>query len=162
MTQIDPDTVREKLERMMKPGAKERIEKMLQKKPNELVDATPEYEEFEYNVLRVVYSVHTKRDAPPYAPQTMRVRYYYTVNDYVSEWICFEHVGFAREKAVRWWQQRTSAPIPYLAADAVLLANEGVLAEPTKIKVRKYKNDPFPRIVAYVFPSKDDPDDFSL
>ena len=38
-------------------------------------------------------------------------------------------------------------------------ANEGVLAVPSKIKVRKYKNDPFPRIIEYVFPSKDDLDD---
>ena len=131
---------------------------MWQKNPNEPVNVTPEYEEFEYNVLRVVYGVHIKKGAPPDAPQSMRVRYYYTVNDYVSEyvsdWICFEHKGFAREKAVRWWQQRTSAPIPHLAADAVRLANEGVLAVPSKIKVRKYKNDPVPRIVECVFPSK--------
>jgi len=159
MAQIDPDAVRKQLERMMKPEAKEIIEKMLQKNPNGLVNVTPEYREYEYNVLRVVYSVHTKKDAPPDAPQSMRVRYYYTMSDYASEWICFEHTGFAREKAVRWWQQRTSAPIPHLAADAVHLANEGVLAAPSKIKVRMYKNDPFPRIVEYVFSSKDDLDD---
>jgi len=29
----------------------------------------------EYEVLDVVYSVHTKRDAPPDAPKTMRVDY---------------------------------------------------------------------------------------
>ena len=34
----------------------------------------------------------------------------------------------------------------------------GVLATPSKIEVRKHKDDPFPRIIEYVFPSKDDPD----
>ena len=29
-----------------------------------------------------------------------------------SEWICFEHTGYAREKAIAWWHARSQAPVP--------------------------------------------------
>jgi len=53
-----------------------------------------------YEVLDVDFGVHMKRDAPPDAPRTMRVEYRVGWNEHVSEWVCFEHSGFARGKAV--------------------------------------------------------------
>jgi len=53
----------------------------------------------EYEVFDVRYSVHTKRDAPPDAPKTMRVEYRIGQFTSVSEWVCFEHGGYARWKA---------------------------------------------------------------
>jgi DNA repair protein RadD len=100
-----------------------------------------------YDVKEVVYTVHTKRNEP-YAPRTMRVTY--VIGDVLSfsEWICVEHDGFAREKAVRWWYARSSLPMPTNADEAVKLANDGHLAFSEKIVV---KNDgsKFPSIVDY-------------
>jgi len=51
-----------------------------------------------------------------------------------SEWICFEHPGYARQKAEAWWQLRSSMPVPNTVAEA-LRATHG-LAMPTAILVR--------------------------
>ena len=63
-----------------------------------------------------------------------------TVRDYScglvrhSEWICFEHTGYARQKAVDWWQRRSSAPVPSTVAEALRATDS--LAVPTAIFVR--------------------------
>jgi len=47
----------------------------------------------DYDVEDVFYAVHTKRNAPPDAPRTMRVDYRVGFNQYISEWVCVEHTG---------------------------------------------------------------------
>lgn len=56
----------------------------------------------EYRVEEVSYSVHAKRDAPPDHPVTMRVEYRIGWQQWQSEFICFDHAGWARLKAERW------------------------------------------------------------
>ena len=51
-----------------------------------------------------------------------------------SEWICFQHLGYARQKASAWWQQRSAAPVPATVAEALDAADS--LATPTAILVR--------------------------
>lgn len=78
----------------------------------------------------VGYSLHEK----PGKPASMRVEYRGGLLSY-AEWVCFEHVGYPREKAVRWWQQRAPGiPVPSTVARA--LAHTGELREPTGIRVR--------------------------
>jgi DNA repair protein RadD len=55
----------------------------------------------EWEVRDVIYSVHTKKDAPDHAPKTMRVDYRLGLDHWVSEWVCFEHSGWARRKAAQ-------------------------------------------------------------
>jgi DNA repair protein RadD len=51
------------------------------------------------------------------------------------EWVCFEHKGYARQKAVAWWRQRgRGLPVPADVTEA--LARSGQLAAPTEIAVR--------------------------
>lgn len=47
-------------------------------------------------VRDVFYTVHTKRGAGDEAPKSMRVDYKVGWHDYKSEWVCFEHTGYAR------------------------------------------------------------------
>jgi len=50
----------------------------------------------EYRVLDVLYHVHTKRGADESDPKTMRVDYKVGFYQWKSEWVCFEHTGYAR------------------------------------------------------------------
>lgn len=77
----------------------------------------------------VSYDRHTKPGKPP----SLKVEYRC---GYVGhcEWICFEHSGYARQKAVLWWQRRSKAPVPDTVAQALALA--GTLPRPTQIAVQ--------------------------
>jgi len=101
-----------------------------------------------YEVLDVTYRVHAKRGAPPDAPKTMRVDYGVGLTDFRSEWICFEHMGYARHKAEIWWRARSDAPIPETAEEAVMLANSGALAETHSITVRSVSGEKYDRITS--------------
>jgi len=110
---------------------------------------TGQASEVRYLVREVRYSVHAKRNAPPDAPRSMRVEYRIGFNQWQSEWICFEHSGFAKQKAEHWWRRRTCEPVPETAAEAVELAEAGVLAKPASITVRSVAGEQFARIVQY-------------
>ncbi|HON68739.1 MAG TPA: DEAD/DEAH box helicase family protein [Phycisphaerae bacterium] len=103
----------------------------------------------EYEVHDVTYRVHTKRGAPPDAPKTMRVDYRLGLDHWQSEFICFEHTGYARQKAVAWWRQRSPDPVPDTAQRAVEIAEGGGLAHTEKITVRSIVGEKYDRIVRY-------------
>jgi DNA repair protein RadD len=103
----------------------------------------------EYEILDINYSVHKKRDAAEDAPRSMRVDYRLGLDQWQSEWICFEHTGYARQKAAMWWQGRSPVPIPDTASEAVALAEAGVLAVTDRIIVRNVSGERFDRIVGY-------------
>jgi len=103
----------------------------------------------QYEVEDVFYAVHTKRNAPPDAPRTMRVDYRVGFNQYVSEWICLEHTGFARQKAAQWWARRSQEPVPESAEEAVELAQAGALAPTQRITVERKPGEQFDRVVRH-------------
>ena len=103
----------------------------------------------EYEVLDVRYFVHQKRGAPDGAPRTLRVEYRIGFSQYQSEWICFEHSGWARHKAASWWRRRSNAPVPESAAEAADLANAGALCETRSITIRSMVGEKYDRIVGY-------------
>ncbi|MEI8194332.1 MAG: DEAD/DEAH box helicase family protein [Phycisphaerae bacterium] len=111
----------------------------------------------EYPIRSVNYSVHVKRDAAPDAPRSMRVDYEYAYYQHKSEWVCFEHHGFARLKAEAWWKLRSCAPVPTSAEEAVTLANAGALAETLSITVRSVAGEKFDRIVDCELGAKPEP-----
>jgi DNA repair protein RadD len=99
-------------------------------------------------VRDVLYSIHRKRNQPDALP-SMRVDYQVAVGQYKSEWICFEHEGFAREKAVSWWRKRSPDPVPNTIEEAVTAAKNGALAETLAIVVRSDTRERFDRITDY-------------
>jgi DNA repair protein RadD len=107
-----------------------------------------------YRVRDVLYSVHTKQGADEDAPKTMRVDYMVGLYQCKSEWVCFEHAGWARQRAEQWWRARSNDPVPATARDAVDLANAGALAIPTSITVRTVTGEKFDRIIDYEFGPK--------
>ncbi len=102
-----------------------------------------------FAVEDVSFSVHVKRSAGPDAPRSMRVDYAVGWHDSKSEWICFEHDGYARQKAVQWWKRRSHDPVPDTAEEAVESANAGRLASTREITVRSVTGEDFERIVGY-------------
>ncbi|MDP2689026.1 MAG: DEAD/DEAH box helicase family protein [Deltaproteobacteria bacterium] len=110
----------------------------------------------EYEVQEVFYAVHHKRGAPEDAPRTMRVDYRVGFNVYQSEWVCFEHDGWARKKAEDWWSKRTDLPCPDSSTEAVEFAESGALAEVMSITVRSVSGEEFPRIVRFDLGPKPD------
>jgi len=108
----------------------------------------------EHQVLDVRYAVHIKRDAPEDAPRTMRVEYRLGWNKYISEWVCFEHTGYARAKAEHWWRQRSNEPVPSTAEEAVGIGQAGGIGKALAIQVRRAAGEPYARIVGHTLGTK--------
>lgn len=95
------------------------------------VDAEPE----EWEVLATTYREHVKPGKPP----SMRVSYQVGLSQSYSEWICFEHEGFARMKALKWWISRGgSRPEPETVVEALDRAYHE-LRTPGRIWIRHEK-----------------------
>ncbi|MDH4201472.1 MAG: DEAD/DEAH box helicase family protein [Phycisphaerae bacterium] len=103
----------------------------------------------EYEVHDVIYHYHIKRGAKPTDPPTLRVEYLLGFNHYQSEWLCFEHTGYARNKAEAWWRQRSNEPVPNTVQQAIDLAQAGALAQTEKITVRSVSGETFDRITEH-------------
>ena len=78
----------------------------------------------------VSYRVHEKPGGRP----TLQVDYQCGLVRH-REWVCFEHTGYARQKAVAWWRQRApGSVVPHTVADALAWSDE--IAVPSEIAVR--------------------------
>jgi DNA repair protein RadD len=125
-------------------------------------DPTGKPETTERNVTAVTYSVHLKKGAEPGHPRTLRVSYQLeNPVEFVSEWVCVEHSGFARAKAERWWEGRGEGACPVSAEDAVDVSKTGGIKAPWQIKIKTTPGNRFPEIVGYRFrePGEDEIDD---
>lgn len=95
-----------------------------------------------YDVTRIEYGIHQK----PGKPDSLRVEYYAGYRRVAQEWICFEHGGFAGEKARLWFSRRCSeeARSTQNALDIIDLIG---IKEPSQITVDE-RGD-FPNITAF-------------
>ena len=81
-------------------------------------------------VTEVSYARHEKPGKPP----SLRVDYWSGLTQH-SEWVCLEHSGYARQKAVTWWAQRAPGlPVPGRVEEA--LCHTAHLKRPAQIAVR--------------------------
>lgn len=79
------------------------------------------------SVQKVSYKLHeSKKSGTP----TMKVTYQLGLRS-VSEWVCFEHAGFARSKAVAWWTRMGGVNVPATVEQALLRSHE--LSKPARI-----------------------------
>ena len=122
------------------------------KKPGESpvlsTQTAPDY----HNVIGMEMAEHIKRSDKT-APTTLRVTYFCSNNKTFSEYICFNHKGFARDKAVKWHQLRfPNIPTP----TSVEEARKMLYPIPTQIEVMP--EGKYWRVTAYNFESLDPPD----
>lgn len=83
------------------------------------------------SVTNIAYRRHQK----PGKPDSMRVEYVCGLATH-REWVCFEHGGLPREKAVRWWRRRLSGSrVPTTVGEALNRA-EAELPKPSQIAIK--------------------------
>lgn len=101
--------------------------------PAQVTRWTPEW----VAVTRLDARMHHKLSDPD-APPTLRVDYLCGLFPY-SEWVCFEHDGYARSKAAQWWTAMGGLdPVPDTVAEALERFGElGDVAEIMPIPDRK-------------------------
>jgi DNA repair protein RadD len=98
----------------------------------------------EYEVKNVTYSRHSKKDKP----DSLRVDFH--INDFVkySQWVCIEHEGFARKKAMEYLKKVTPFYEEiFTVSDALELSDE--FRQPTAIILDT--NGKFPEIKGHIF-----------
>ena len=96
------------------------------------------------DVAAVSYQVHTSRKS---GKETLRVDYQTTLGNRLTEYICFNHEGFAHHKALKWWAARSNiAPAPCSVQQAFYLADGGYIGTPTRIKYRPKHGDKYAEI----------------
>ncbi len=96
---------------------------------------------------------HIKRNKP--GPATFRMDYVVVepgaegnlAEKTISEWVCFDHEGFARKNAVSWWRKRSKAPPPDSVDDALELWACGALASARSITTKQ--DGKFQRVIDY-------------
>lgn len=98
-------------------------------------------------VNAVTYHVHKK----PGSPDSMRVEYRCGLGVF-REWVCFNHKGFPRAKAEKWWAKRHPLRLrqvlpPKTTEEAIGLANE--LLKPSEILIQK--NGKYTEIIDFRF-----------
>jgi DNA repair protein RadD len=99
-------------------------------------------------VQRVSYQIWEKRNATPDTPKTLRVNYHIAMNHIVSEWVCPEHTGFARDKAERWWSERCAFPMPETAVECYVMSQYGLIAEATEITTKKKPGEQYDTVAS--------------
>jgi len=92
------------------------------------------------DVVSTTYTRHAGKNG-----KTDSVRVTYKCSDdrqvmgvrYVSEWICIEHVGFARQQAHAWFARVSNQQFPHSVDELLEIVHELGVAEPKRISVKK-------------------------
>lgn len=88
-----------------------------------------------FNVDKVIYNLHEKKDKPP----SIRVIYFCGLRRF-DEWVCLEHTGLPSKRARDWWRQRHTEEPPVFTWQALQKVSE--LRSPKMIKVWVNKKNP--------------------
>jgi len=88
-----------------------------------------------HDVTKVGYAMHRKEGKP----DSMRVDYYAGLLRVASEWVCFNHVGYPKQKAQDWWLKRDKTFMPAGTQMALYYLESHKINEPVRIATRKNK-----------------------
>lgn len=92
-----------------------------------------------WDVQRVDYREHHKKDKPV----SLRVDYHCGFHQTVSEWVCFEHEGYARKRAEQWWKANGGAlPVPETVDMARVRIDMGALRRVVSVTVDQREEYP--------------------
>lgn len=100
-----------------------------------------------HKVNAVTYSVHRKKGWKDGDPLTLKVRYRSGVGLYFTDWVCIEHEGFAKRKAVKWWAKHSEEPVPDTTPEAVEICENGGVIKPSEVLIRRPVNSSWPEVI---------------
>lgn len=103
-----------------------------------------------FAVASVKYARHEKPGKTP----SLRVTYQCGLRRF-SEWVCLEHSGLARAKALRWWQARSAGQCPRTVEEALPLAWQ----LPSPISITVDETDKYPEILQHELTASVDTDE---
>lgn len=95
------------------------------------------------DVLDVYYKIHKGKSGI----DSLRVSYRVGFDRWIAEWVCFEHEGYARQKAVEWSRRRGINPVPETIWEAYMDSDKFI--RPKRIAVKK--EGKYERITSYEF-----------
>jgi DNA repair protein RadD len=98
-----------------------------------------------HDVTRVDYGLHRKEGKP----DSLRVDYYAGLLRVATEWVCFSHIGYARQKAENWWMRRENKSMPSGTQEALEWLEFHNIEEPVRIATRK--NGKYTEVKDYEF-----------
>lgn len=98
----------------------------------------------EHRVDSVKYSRHTGKGGKP---DSLRVTYQCGLRR-ISEWVCLEHGGFARTRALEWWLRRDPIAVPPRTVEEGL---ERAYALPTPASITVDETDKYPQVIGHTF-----------
>jgi len=99
-----------------------------------------------WTVNKIFVSEHHKEGKPV----SLRVFYDCGIYRRVSEWACFEHEGFAKEKAAVWWRMHGGQlPIPRTALEARIRIECDELKKVVELVVDPNYEEDYPIIVGH-------------
>ena len=98
-----------------------------------------------HDVTRVDYGLHRKEGKP----DSLRVDYYAGLLRVATEWVCFSHIGYARQKAENWWMRREKKSMPSGTQEALEWLEFHNIEEPVRIATRK--NGKYTEVKDYEF-----------
>lgn len=112
-----------------------------------VASSTPQVEDFK--VDRVVYTEHRKQDRPT----SIKASYYCGFRKF-DEYICLEHLGFARTKARQWWRDRVGgvSEIESTPPDTVEEAFTMMQLLRTPSTITVWINKKHPEVLTYEYP----------
>jgi DNA repair protein RadD len=81
-------------------------------------------------VSQIIYSIHQKKGSP----SSLRVQYRSGLNTF-SEWVCIEHHGYAKAKAMSWVRHRWNSDSLYPNTLSELYSSTQLLKKPVEILI---------------------------
>lgn len=100
-----------------------------------------------HDVHRIDYAVHKKEGKP----DSLRVTYSGELTSIASEWVCFEHGGYARARAEAWWNRRSNTiGIPDFSSEALAVISSTLPIE----GIDEYPELQLPRRMQFKSPSR--------
>jgi DNA repair protein RadD len=95
-----------------------------------------------FKIDHITYSKHTKLGSKP----SLKVSYYSGLRLF-TEYVCVEHVGYAKNKANLWWQERAGTKSPDAILNTMYLLDS--LRKPSHVRV--WTNKKYPEIIDCLF-----------
>jgi len=103
----------------------------------------------EHRVDSIKYSRHTGKGGKP---DSLKVTYQCGLRR-ISEWVCLEHGGFARTRALEWWLRRSPIDMPPRTVEEAM---ERAYALPTPAAITVDETDKFPQVLGHTFGPADE------